>query len=45
MLAERVADYQRKLDEIVQVTNEENKLIKLQMNNQMVNLKERLNTN
>lgn len=42
MLAEKVSDYQRKLDEIVQITNEENKLIKLQMNNQIVNFKERL---
>ncbi|KAL4092325.1 hypothetical protein QTP88_026848 [Uroleucon formosanum] len=41
MLAEKVSDYQRKLDEIVQITNEENKLIKLQMNNQIVNFKER----
>lgn len=43
MLAEKVSDYQRKLDGIVQITNEENKLIKLQLNNQIVNLKERLN--
>jgi len=42
MLAEKVSDYQRKLDEIVQITNEENKLIKLQMNNQIINFKERL---
>lgn len=42
MLAEKVTDYQRKLDEIVQITNEENKLIKLQMNNQIINFKERL---
>lgn len=42
MLAERVSDYQQKLDSIVQITNEENKLMKLQMNNQMVNLKEKL---
>uniref|UniRef100_A0A2S2NYI8 Uncharacterized protein n=1 Tax=Schizaphis graminum TaxID=13262 RepID=A0A2S2NYI8_SCHGA len=41
MLAEKVSDYQRKLDEIVQITNEENKLIKLQMNNQIINYKER----
>lgn len=43
MLAEKVSDYQRKLDGIVHITNEENKLIKLQLNNQIVNLKERLN--
>lgn len=42
MLAEKVSDYQRKLDGIVQITNEENKLIKLQMNKQMANLKEKL---
>lgn len=42
MLAEKVSDYQRKLDGIVQITNEENKLIKLQMNNQIINFKERL---
>lgn len=42
MLAEKVSDYQRKLDGIVQITSEENKLTKLQMNNQMINLKERL---
>jgi len=42
MLAEKVSDYQRKLDEIVQITNDENKLIKLQMNNQIINFKERL---
>ncbi|XP_022167452.1 coiled-coil domain-containing protein 150-like isoform X1 [Myzus persicae] len=41
MLSEKVSDYQRKLDGIVQITNEENKLIKLQMNNQIINLKER----
>jgi len=41
MLAEKVSDYQRKLDGIVQITNEENKLIKLQMNNQIINFKER----
>lgn len=41
MLSEKVSDYQRKLDGIVQITNEENKLIKLQMNNQLVNIKER----
>ncbi|XP_060853971.1 rho-associated protein kinase 2-like [Rhopalosiphum padi] len=41
MLAEKVSDYQRKLDGIVQITNEENKLIKLQMNNQIINYKER----
>lgn len=44
MLAEKVSDYQRKLDGIVQITNEENKLLKLQMNNQIVNYKERLST-
>lgn len=43
MLAEKVSDYQRKLDGIVQITTEENKLIKLQLNNQISNLKERLN--
>lgn len=42
MLTEKVQDYQRKLDGIVQITNEENKLMKLQMNNQIVNYKERL---
>lgn len=42
MLAEKVSDYQRKLDGIVQITTEENKLIKLQLNNQISNLKERL---
>lgn len=41
MLSEKVSDYQHKLDGIVQITNEENKLIKLQMNNQLVNIKER----
>ncbi|XP_008185728.2 microtubule-associated tumor suppressor 1 homolog [Acyrthosiphon pisum] len=41
MLAEKVSDYQRKLDGIVQITNEENKFIKLQMNNQIINFKER----
>ncbi|VVC30517.1 Hypothetical protein CINCED_3A001632 [Cinara cedri] len=41
MLAEKVSDYQRKLDGIVQITNEENKLIKLQMNKHMANLKEK----
>lgn len=41
MLSEKVSDYQRKLDGIVQITNEENKLTKLQMNNQMINFKER----
>ncbi|XP_060880546.1 calponin homology domain-containing protein DDB_G0272472-like isoform X2 [Metopolophium dirhodum] len=41
MLAEKVSDYQRKLDGIVQITNEETKLIKLQMNNQIINFKER----
>ncbi|CAI6362973.1 unnamed protein product [Macrosiphum euphorbiae] len=41
MLAEKVSDYQRKLDGIVQITNEENKLIKLQMNNQIIHFKER----
>lgn len=41
MLVEKVNDYQRKLDGIVQITNEENKLIKLQMNKQMANLKEK----
>lgn len=41
MLIEKVTDYQRKLDGIVQITNEENKLIKLQMNKQMSNLKEK----
>jgi len=42
MLSEKVSDYQQKLDGIVQITNEENKLIKLQMNNQIINIKERL---
>lgn len=42
MLSEKVSDYQHKLDGIVQITNEENKLIKLQMNNQIINIKERL---
>lgn len=42
MLSEKVSDYQQKLDGIVQITNEENKLIKLQMNNQINNIKERL---
>lgn len=42
MLTEKVSDYQRKLDGIVQITNEETKLIKLQMNNQIINFKERL---
>lgn len=41
MLAEKVSDYQRKLDGIVQITNEENRLTKLQLNNQIVKLKER----
>ncbi|XP_016662532.1 myosin-J heavy chain-like [Acyrthosiphon pisum] len=41
MLAEKVSDYQRKLDGIVQITNEETKLIKLQMNNKIINFKER----
>jgi len=41
MLSEKVSDYQQKLDGIVQITNEENKLIKLQMNNQIINIKER----
>jgi len=42
MLAEKVSDYQRKLDSIVQITNEENKFLKLQLNNQIINFKERL---
>lgn len=42
LLSEKVSDYQRKLDGIVQITNEEKKLIKLQLNNQIVNFKERL---
>lgn len=41
MLSEKVSEYQRKLDGIVQITNEENKLIKLQMSNQIANYKER----
>ncbi|XP_022175593.1 uncharacterized protein PFB0765w-like [Myzus persicae] len=41
VLAEKVSDYQRKLDGIVQITKEENKLIKIQMNNQIINFKER----
>lgn len=41
LLSEKLSDYQRKLDEIVQITNEENKLMKLQMNNQMANFKEK----
>lgn len=42
MLSEKVSDYQQKLDGIVQITNEENRLIKLQMNNQIANFKEKL---
>lgn len=42
MLTEKVSDYQRKLDGIVQITKEETKLIKLQMNTQIINFKERL---
>ncbi|XP_050437202.1 uncharacterized protein MCAP_0864-like isoform X2 [Adelges cooleyi] len=41
MLAEKVIDYQRKLDGIVQMTNEENNLIKRQMANKLSALKER----
>ncbi|XP_015373580.1 PREDICTED: amyotrophic lateral sclerosis 2 chromosomal region candidate gene 12 protein homolog [Diuraphis noxia] len=41
MLAEKISDYQRKLDGIVKITNEENKFLKLQMKNQIVNFKEK----
>ncbi|XP_050534860.1 putative autophagy-related protein 11 [Daktulosphaira vitifoliae] len=41
MLADKVTEYQRKLDGIVQMTNEENNLIKRQMANKMSSLKEK----
>lgn len=41
LLSEKLSDYQSKLDGIIQITNDESKLMKLQMNNQISNFKEK----